>query len=85
MEIVRDEDKRIIEVWLTKAESTDDVLQSRLRPLCKKWKQEKYLTCVYRSGDRDLQEQTAALLLHNRDYFAQKEVEAAKKAMAALS
>lgn len=77
MEIIRDEQAKIIEVWLTQAESTDQVLNDRLKPLYKKWKQQKYMTCVFRSGSRDLQDQTAGLLLHNRDYFAKKEVEEA--------
>lgn len=85
MEIICDENKKVIEIWLTKTEAADETLQSHLRPFYKKWKEKKYITCVYRSGNRDLQEQTAALLLHNRDYFAQKEVEAAKNAATALS
>ena len=79
MEIIRDEQAKIIEVWLTQAESADQALNERLKPLYKKWKQQKYMTCVFRSGSRNLQDQTAGLLLHNRDYFAKKEVEEARQ------
>lgn len=77
MEIICDETKKIVEIWLTKAESADEALQSRLRPLCSQWNKKNYVHCVYRSGSRDLQEQTAALLLHNRELIARKEAEAA--------
>jgi len=83
MEIIRDEKAKIIEVWLSKTEATDDKLAERLRPLYLKWKQQKYMTCVYRSGGRNLQEQTAGLLRHNRDYFARKELENTRQQIAA--
>ena len=41
MEIERNEEKKIISVWLTKAESKDEALQNRLKPMYAKWKKEK--------------------------------------------
>ena len=38
MEIERDEKKKIISVWLTKAESQDEDLQRRLKTMYPKWK-----------------------------------------------
>ena len=42
MEIERNEEKKIISIWLTKAESRDENLQRRLKSMYPKWKKEKY-------------------------------------------
>ena len=41
MEIERNEEKKIISVWLTKAESRDEDLQHRLKDMYPKRKEEK--------------------------------------------
>ena len=75
MEVRQDHEKKIIEVWLTKAEKADEAMQCRLRPMYARWKRQKYLVAVYCSGAQDLQEQTACLLLHNRNVFAAQAAE----------
>ena len=75
MEVRQDHEKKIIEVWLTKAEKADEAMQCRLRPMYARWKRQKYLVAVYCSGAQDLQEQTACLLLHNRNVFATQAAE----------
>lgn len=70
MEVYRDHEKKVIEVWLSKREHADEALQCSLRPMYVRWKQQKYLVAVYCSGAQNLQEQTACLLLHNRNVFA---------------
>lgn len=75
MEVHRDSSKKVIEVWLTRAEKADEALQCRLRPMYARWKRQKYLVAVYCSGAQDLQEQTACLLLHNRNVFAAQAAE----------
>lgn len=54
MEIERNEEKKIISIWLTKAESQDQNLRCRLKAMYPKWKQDKYLVAVYHSGKEDL-------------------------------
>ena len=67
MRIHMDEEKRIAEIWLTKAESDDLALEARLKPFYKECKDHKYLAVVYRSGRESLLETTKDLLRHNRN------------------
>lgn len=67
MRIHMDEEKRIAEIWLTKAESDDPAVEARLKPFCKECKDHKYLAVVYRSGRESLLETTKDLLRHNRN------------------
>lgn len=67
MRIHMDEEKRIAEIWLTKAESDDPAVEARLKPFYKECKAHKYLAVVYRSGRESLLETTKDLLRHNRN------------------
>ena len=67
MRIHMDEDKKIAEIWLTKAESDDPAVDARLKPFYKECKDHKYLAVVYRSGRESLLETTTDLLRHNRN------------------
>ena len=67
MRIHMDEEKRIAEIWLTKAESDDPAVEARLKPFYKECKDHKYLAVVYRSGRESLLETTTDLLRHNRN------------------
>lgn len=67
MRIHMDEEKRIAEIWLTKAESDDLAVEARLKPFYKECKDHKYLAVVYRSGRESLLETTKDLLRHNRN------------------
>ena len=71
MEIERNEEKKIISVWLTKAESKDEALQNRLKPMYAKRKKEKYLVAVYHSGTEDLYRSTLDLLAYNKKRCAE--------------
>ena len=82
MEIERDEKKKLISVWLTKAESQDQELRDKLKSMYPKWKQEKYLVAVYHSGTEDLFESTLALLAYNKKRCAELAVQRAKTAPA---
>ncbi len=79
MEIERNEEKMIISVWLTRAESQDQELQHRLKAMYPKWKKEKYLVAVYHSGTEDLFESTLALLAYNKKRCAELAVQRAKE------
>ena len=78
MEFERNEEKKIISVWLTKAESQDQELQRRLKVMYPKWKKEKYLVAVYHSGKEDLFESTLALLAYNKKRCAELAVKREK-------
>lgn len=67
MRIHMDEEKKIAEIWLTKAESDDPAVEARLKPFYKECKDHKYLAVVYRSGRESLLETTKDLLRHNRN------------------
>ena len=67
MRIHMDEEKKIAEIWLTKAESDDPAVDARLKPFYKEFKDHKYLAVVYRSGRESLLETTKDLLRHNRN------------------
>lgn len=72
------EDKKLVCLWLTRAESADTGLRERLKPLCEKYREKKYMVAVYRSGDQELRDVTGALLRHNRKLMAEREVQAEK-------
>ena len=67
MRIHMDEEKKVAEIWLTKAESDDPAVEARLKPFYKECKDHKYLAVVYRSGRESLLETTKDLLRHNRN------------------
>ena len=69
MRIHMDEDKKIAEIWLTKAESDDPAVDARLKPFYKECKDHKYLAVVYRSGRESLLETTKDLLRHNLNSY----------------
>jgi hypothetical protein len=62
---VRDREK-IVEIWLTSAEKKDKQMQEMLQPVYANYKVRKYKVAVFCSGQRDLLDSTAGLLLHNR-------------------
>lgn len=79
MEIVRDDEKKMIQVWLSRKESGDEALQSRLKPMYAQWKQQKYMVAVFHSGQEDLKENTLALLAYNKRRSAELAVQQEKK------
>ena len=74
MKIEVDEEKKIVSIWLTKAERDDEKIAESLKSTYAEWKQKKYLVAVFKSGDEDLFENTLALLKYNRNRMAELEV-----------
>jgi len=70
MDIVVADDKKRVEIWLTRAERDDADLRESLKPLFVKYKNMKYLVVVYSSGEGDLFANTRDLLLHNKEQIA---------------
>ena len=66
MEMNIRDDERIIEIWLTNREKTNVKLKDSLKPIYDRYKQMKYRVAVFQSGNRDLTDSTAGLLIHNR-------------------
>lgn len=66
--------EKIVEVWLTKAESQDQNLRESLKDLYAEYKKKKYMVAVFESGNRDLYQDTRDLLLYNRRRLAELEV-----------
>jgi len=75
---VRD-DKKLVEVWLTKTEKKDLELREGLKYIYDKFKQKKYLVAVYESGEQDLYQNTLDLLKWNKRRIAELEVQREKK------
>lgn len=68
------ENSKIVELWLTRAEKEDAAVQESLKPIYQKYKEQKYLVAVFLSGEEELYPQTRDLLLYNRRRQAEKEI-----------
>ena len=79
MEIIRDDAKKLVQVWLTRQEGEDSAVQERLQPMYAQWKQQKYMVAVFHSGQEDLKENTMALLAYNKRRSAELAVQQEKK------
>ncbi len=75
---VRD-DRKIVDIWLTKEEKENRELREQLEPLYKEYKAKKYLVAVFESGSEDLWDNTSQLLCTNRRRMAEREVEQEKQ------
>ena len=79
MEIIQDDAKKLVQVWLSRKESGDEALQNQLKPMYAQWKQQKYMVAVFHSGQEDLKESTMALLAYNKRRSAELAVQREKK------
>lgn len=79
MELNVRDDKKLVEVWLTKTEKADLELREGLKDIYDKFKQKKYLVAVYESGEQDLYQNTLDLLKWNKRRIAELEVQREKK------
>ena len=66
MRIYTDEKERLLAIWLSAEESDDEAVMEALHPVIVQYKSMKYQPVIYRSGDGNLKENTAALLCHTR-------------------
>lgn len=79
MERIVYEDEKIVEFWVTNAESKDAALQQHLRNESQKWKQKKFKTVVFYSGNKDLLAVTKPLISYNIELAIKQEKEAEVK------
>ena len=75
---VRD-DRRIVEIWLTNEEQQDQTFKENLKPLYQQYQAKKYTVAVFLSGNRELAEETGALLCYNKTRIAELEVKREQK------
>lgn len=75
MEFIKKDEHKIVEIWMTKKERDDEMLQEKLKPFYKQYKEAGYLVAVYQSGNEDLKECTAALLKYNRRRAVERAME----------
>ena len=65
MEVEVNKEKKLVCIWLTRAESSNEQLNENLKPFYKKCKENGFFVAVYRSGTEDLIETTRELLIYN--------------------
>jgi hypothetical protein len=78
------DDKKIVEIWLTRAEQEDPALNASLKDIYAEYKQKKYTVAVFKSGDRDLYQSTLDLLSYNKKRVAEIAVQREKRQRAAM-
>lgn len=69
------EQRKVVELWLTRDEKNDQQFLESLKPLYRQYKAQNYMVAVFYSGEEDLYQQTRDLLLYNRRRAAEKEVQ----------
>ena len=85
MEINIHDDKKMVEVWLTRAEKQDEALQQELKPLYVQYKKKKYMVAVFESGEQDLYQNTLALLSYNKRRIPELEMMREKQTRQAVA
>ena len=69
------EHSNVVELWLTRDETNDQLFLESLKPLYRQYQAQHYLVAVFYSGEEDLYQQTRELLLYNRRRSAEKQVQ----------
>ena len=73
MEVIKCDEKKQVEVWMTRAEASSSIIRRGLQPLFARYKAQGYRVAVFASGQRDLFANTRDLLLNNRVQKTQKQ------------
>lgn len=76
------DDKKIVAVWLTRAEDTNEAVRARIDGLCREYRPRKYQVAVYKSGSGDLHTSVLDLLAYNKRRAAELQVQREKSAKA---
>lgn len=80
MKINVNDDKQIVEIWLTNSEKNDAALREGLKEIFREYKRKKYLVAVFESGSRDLYQDTLSLLIYNKRRNAELAAQREKQA-----
>lgn len=81
MEIIVNENRKIVEIWLRQDEKD---LREQLKPQFAAWKKQGFMSAVFLSGDKDLTCRTSDLLCYNRKRMAEMETQKEKSLRAAM-
>ncbi len=65
MELSINEEKRIVLIWMTSSDQHDEACLKQVDSLIKKWYGKGWFPTVFRSGQNDLYDYTAGLLISN--------------------
>ena len=76
------DDKKIVAVWLTRAEDANEAVRARIDGLCREHKPKKCQVAVYKSGREDLHTSVLDLLAYNKRRAAELQVQREKSAKA---
>lgn len=76
------DNKKIVAVWLTRAEDANEAVRARIDGLCREYKPRKYQVAVYKSGSADLHTSVLDLLAYNKRRAAELQVQREKAAKA---
>ena len=79
MEMNVHHDKRTVDIWLTRKEAADDKFKESLKPIYKRYAEMNYYVSVFESGCGNLEDSIIALLRHNLELKARREVMTEKK------
>ena len=74
------DNKKIVAVWLTRAEDANEAVRARIEGLCREYKPKKYQVAVYKSGREDLHTSVQDLLAYNKRRIAELQVQREKAA-----
>jgi hypothetical protein len=74
MEVIVDDKFKIVEVWLTKAESNSESVENDLKPIYEEYAKRKYKTIVFRSGKGSLKDDVETLVRRNKIKFAEQDI-----------
>ena len=78
LEINIHDNSKLVDIWLTRSEQSDQDTQAKLRELTRHYSAQKYTVAVFQSGTLDLAEETSALLRYNRRRSAEQAVQQKK-------
>ena len=79
------EEQKLATIWLTNEDQQNEAAMATVSALAKEWHAKGYMPVVYYSGHGDLYENTAALLLNNREGAALRAMERREALAAAQS
>lgn len=80
MQMDVNEQKKTVELWLTRKERCDPSCLGSLKSICQQYKAKNYLVALFLYGEADLYQQTRDLLRYNRWRMAERKVQAEKRA-----
>lgn len=79
MELTVRNDRRIVEIWLTRDEKRNERVQKEIQLVYQSFKGTGYTVVAFLSGEQSLEDTASDLICYNRKRIAQLEVQQEKK------